>query len=115
MRVGILTHYNVASHGAYLQLYAMCRVLQQMGHTPIVMTYKKNFDFMSDEESKKFQVRLRSVPYYLKEYLLKSGVSNVVFQVRKHNELKNLAVFILLTLHMLWKLLMLSLLDRMRL
>lgn len=88
MRVGILTHYNVASHGAYLQLYAMCRVLQQMGHTPIVMTYKKNFDFMSDEESKKFQVRLRSVPYYLKEYLLKSGVSNVVFQIRKHNELK---------------------------
>ena len=49
MKIGILTHYNVSSHGAYLQLYAMSRILQERGHEPFVLTYRKNFDFAEED------------------------------------------------------------------
>lgn len=88
MNIGILTHYNVASHGAYLQLYAMSRALEERGHKPFVLTYGKNYDFAEGDEARKFQVGLSNVPYYLKKYLVETGPKNTLFQVRKQRELR---------------------------
>ena len=87
MDIGILTHYSVASHGAYLQLYAMTRVLKECGHRPFVLTYNKNYDFVKGDEAKKFQVSLANVPYYLKKYLVETGPANTLFQAKKQHEL----------------------------
>lgn len=88
MNIGILTHYNVSSHGAYLQLYAMVRILEERGHKPFVLTYGKNYDFAKDDEARKFQVSFANVPYYLKTYLVETGLKNTLFQVRKQHVLK---------------------------
>ena len=88
MKIGILTHYNVSSHGAYLQLYVMSRILQERGHEPFVLTYRKNFDFAEEDEAKKFQIGPASISYYIRKYLFDAGLRNSFFQMRKHRELE---------------------------
>lgn len=87
MRIGILTHYSVASHGAYLQLYAMTRILEQLGHTPYVLTYAKNYDF-ADESANKFKLSPKNIPWLVTHYLRDTGVGNCMFQVKKQRALK---------------------------
>lgn len=60
MKIGILTHYTVNNQGAQLQLAAMCEFLQQLGHTPVVLTYEKNFDFDRGEQKKELWIILRA-------------------------------------------------------
>ncbi len=50
MKVGILTHYDVNNQGAQLQLYAQYTPLTDLGHVPMMLTYKKNYDFVSKLE-----------------------------------------------------------------
>lgn len=74
MKIGVLTHYDVNNQGAQLQMYAMCKRIEEMGHKPVVLTYIKNYDF--DREKKlRYQASIKSIPYYIKNYLLKSGIS----------------------------------------
>lgn len=73
MKVGILTHYDVNNQGAQLQLYATYHWLQDQGHEPIVLTYRKNYDFVPELEQRN-QIRLSSVPYILRNFLLEKGV-----------------------------------------
>ena len=82
MRIGILTHYNVNNQGAQLQLAAMYQYLQQLGHTPVVLTYEKNFDFDQGEQ-KKNSASLRALPYYLKNYLFAKGPGLTLFNTKK--------------------------------
>ena len=89
MKIGILTHYNVASHGAYLQLYAMHKTLEGLGHEPYVLTYVKNYDFATGDEARKFQVGFKSVSFYLKRYLIDTGFANCAFQAKKQRELRS--------------------------
>lgn len=84
MKIGILTHYQVESHGALLQHYALTEVLRQMGHDVYTLTYNKNLDFASRKDGKKFSVGLGSVPFYIQEYLLKKGPNFVWTMARKH-------------------------------
>lgn len=83
MKIGILTHYNVSSHGAYLQMYAMKKKLESMGHKVVILTYNKNFDFVDEELKQKFSVSPRSIPYYLKHYLIKQGIGITWYQTKK--------------------------------
>ena len=39
MRVGILTFHRSTSYGAFLQVYALCRYLQRIGHDVKVIDY----------------------------------------------------------------------------
>lgn len=74
MKIGILTHYDVNNQGAQLQMYALKRELEKLGHNVKILTYVKNYDF--DLEKKlKYQPSLKSIPTYLKEYLFKRGLS----------------------------------------
>lgn len=82
MRVGILTHYNVNNQGAQLQLAAMYQYLRQLGHTPIVLTYEKNFDFDCKERQKN-SGSLKALPYYIKNYLFQKGIGLTVFNMQK--------------------------------
>ena len=82
MKVGILTHYNVYNQGAQLQMTAMHHWLQEQGHTPVILTYEKNFDFMQEEKEKN-SGSLRALPYYLRHYLLEKGPGLTWFNTRK--------------------------------
>lgn len=88
MKIGILTHYQVESHGAVLQHYALTKYLQQAGHEVHTLSYPKSLDFAGGSDQKKFAVGLRSIPFYIKEYLLKLGVPFVRTMARKHFTLK---------------------------
>lgn len=82
MKIGVLTHYNVYNMGAQLQLSAMVRYLEDLGHQAIVLTYEKNFDFLKGEKEKN-SASLKAVPYYLKHYLVEKGPGLTLFNVRK--------------------------------
>lgn len=72
MKIGILTHYNVNNQGAQLQMYATYMQLKQLGHEPVVLTYKKNFDFVPQLE-KRNQITIASIPYIIKHFLIEKG------------------------------------------
>ncbi|WP_165153799.1 polysaccharide pyruvyl transferase family protein [Parabacteroides sp. ZJ-118] len=83
MRIGILTHYDVNNQGAQLQMYATYMQLKQLGHEPVVLTYKKNYDFEPQLE-KRNQITVASVPYIIKHFLLEKGVRLTWHNVRKY-------------------------------
>ncbi|MDF2538636.1 MAG: Polysaccharide pyruvyl transferase [Herbinix sp.] len=83
MNIGILTHYDVLNQGAQLQMYALYRQLVLLGHKPYILTYEKNFDFAREEQLKN-KPGLRSIPYYIRCYLMKKGIGLTVFNVMKY-------------------------------
>lgn len=83
MKVGILTHYDVNNQGAQLQLYAMYRQLEELGHEPVVLTYRKNYDFDPQKE-KRNQISLGSIPYILKHFLFEKGFGLTYHNVKKY-------------------------------
>ena len=88
MKIGILTHYDVNNMGAQLQLWAMYRHLESLGHEPVVLTYKKSYDFVPELERRN-QITLASVPYILKNYLFAKGLRLTWHNVRKYRTLKS--------------------------
>lgn len=83
MRVGILTHYDVNNQGAQLQLYASYMQLKELGHDPIVLTYRKNYDFEPQQERRN-QITLASIPYILKHFLFEKGIGLTYHNVKKY-------------------------------
>ena len=88
MKTGILTHYEVNNLGAQLQMYALSCFLRSLGHEPVILTYRKNFDLIP-EEAVKNNVSVSSVPYYLKNYLIKKGFGLFLHNAMKFEKLKN--------------------------
>ena len=84
MKIGILTHYQADSHGALLQHYALTQHLRSMGHTVCTLTYERDFSHASDEDRKKYAVRLRSIPFYCRSYASRQGVSCIWTMGKKH-------------------------------
>jgi len=87
MRIGILTHYEVNNQGAQLQMYALSEFLRSLGHEVVILTYEKNFDLVP-EAGLKNNVSIKSVPYYLKNYLLDKGVGLFTHNALKYEKLK---------------------------
>lgn len=83
MKIGILTHYDVNNQGAQLQLYAMYKYLERMGHEPVVLTYKKNYDFVPELERRN-QITISSIPYIIKNFLIAKGPRLTWHNVRKY-------------------------------
>ena len=88
MKIGILTHYQAESHGACLQHYALTQYLRQLGHEVYTLTYVRDFTFSPERQQKKFSVNFHSIPFYIKEYLLKLGPAYVWTMARKHFRLR---------------------------
>lgn len=57
MKVGILTHYNVSSHGALLQMYGLKKALEEFGHEVFILTYTRNLDFIDEATKKTIQCK----------------------------------------------------------
>lgn len=91
MKIGILTHYDVNNQGAQLQLYAMYKYLESLGHEPIVLTYKKNYDFVPELEHRN-QITISSIPYILKNFLIAKGIRLTWHNVRKYTINKNFRI-----------------------
>lgn len=83
MKIGILTHYDVNNQGAQLQLYALYMKLKEMGHTPVVLTYRKNYDFDPALERRN-QISVKSIPYILKNFLFRKGLGLTWHNVKKY-------------------------------
>lgn len=83
MKIGILTHYDVNNQGAQLQLYAMYKYLEQLGHEAVVLTYKKNYDFVPNLERRN-QITIASVPYIIRNFLIAKGIRLTWHNVRKY-------------------------------
>lgn len=87
MKIGILTHYDVNNQGAQLQMYSMYKKIEDLGHKPVILTYVKNYDF--DKEKKlRYQASIKSIPYYIKNYLIKSGMGAVYRNYKKLSQNK---------------------------
>lgn len=87
MKIGILTHYGVSSHGALLQMYGLQEVLKQLGHDVYILTYNPNMDFIDEETRRRFSASFRNIPYYLKTYLMKNGLPMMAYQYKKQRVL----------------------------
>lgn len=62
MKVGILTWYKAINHGAVLQTYASCKVLESLGCEPIVLDFDwELYDEKKENKWKKIKRRLLSV------------------------------------------------------
>lgn len=88
MKIGILTHYDVNNQGAQLQLYASYMQLKSMGHEPVVLTYRKNYDLVPELELRN-QISVASVPYILKHFLWEKGLGLTWHNVRKYRKNKH--------------------------
>lgn len=82
MKIGILTHYDVNNQGAQLQMYALTKELENMGHQVKILTYVKNYDFDTGKKLK-YQPSIKSIPTYFKEYLIKRGIGSTIHNYKK--------------------------------
>lgn len=82
MKIGIITHHDVHNHGALLQLNALIKELASLGHSATALSYTKNFDFLDKDATNKYNITLKSVPYYT-NYILKKGIKKTLFNIKK--------------------------------
>lgn len=82
MNIGIITHHTVINQGAVMQMYALKHWLEGKGNNVFILNYVKNFDFEPTEQ-KRYNISIRSIPFFLKEYLVKKGVRLTWFNVKK--------------------------------
>lgn len=87
MKIGILTHHDVHNHGAQLQLNALIKELESLGHSAKALSYTKNFDFLDNDASRKYNISLKSIPYYTK-YIFKEGIRKTLFNIKKKSILE---------------------------
>lgn len=89
MKIGILTHYDVSSHGALLQMYGLQSALQKMGHEVVILTYTKNFDFIDEKTKKRFSANIKNLSYYISTYVREDGIGTLIYQYNKQKTLRN--------------------------
>lgn len=84
MKIRILTHHSVHNHGALLQLYALMKVLKRYDKTVCALDYSKNYDFLGAFADKKYNISIKSIPFYL-GFLKEKGLKRTLFNIRKKN------------------------------
>lgn len=86
-KVGILTHYDVVNNGAVLQMYCLYHWLLEHSCYPTILTYQKNFDF-APEEAKKYELKLKNLPFFVKKYLIQYSPRVFLSKVKKTKIIK---------------------------
>lgn len=87
MKIRIITHHSVHNHGAVLQLYALEKVLAQYDPTVCALDYQKNYDFLPECANQKYNISIRSIPFYL-GFLRRNGFKKTFFNVKKRRFLE---------------------------
>lgn len=62
--IGILTYYGVHNHGAVLQANGLQQVLKGMGYNVRFLTFNRSYEYISEEQIKKYKLDLSSIPFY---------------------------------------------------
>ncbi len=88
MKIGIITHYDVHNHGAVLQMYALEKVLENFENEVRGLTFHKNYDFLESYAENKYNISLKSIPYYI-GYLFEKGFKKTYFNYKKKQILDN--------------------------
>lgn len=88
MKIGIVTHYDVHNHGAVLQMYALEKVLQSLRADARGITFHKNYDFLESYAENKYNISIKSIPYYI-GYLMEKGIKKTYFNYKKKQILDN--------------------------
>lgn len=86
MQVGILTYYGVHNHGAVLQANALKSVLQKLGNDVSFLSFERSYEYISDEQTKKYKIGLSSIPYYFK-FMQENGIGNILYNIQKNRTL----------------------------
>lgn len=82
LKIRIITHHAVHNHGAVLQLYALEKVLSKYDPNVCALDYQKNYDFLDENANTKYNISIKSIPYYL-GFLRKNGFTKTFFNVKK--------------------------------
>lgn len=83
MKYGIITHYDVHNHGAFLQLNGLCKILKnEFNIDAQALQFDKNYDFAEAGVKEKFKFSIGSISYFFK-YIKKRGISLFLFNIKK--------------------------------
>lgn len=88
LKIRIITHHAVHNHGAVLQLYALEKVLSKYDPNVCALDYQKNYDFLDENANTKYNISIKSIPYYL-GFLRKNGFTKTFFNVKKRGVLES--------------------------
>ncbi len=80
---GIITHYDVHNHGAFLQLNGLSKVLKQEFNIEArALRFEKNYDYAEAGVKDKLKISFKSIGIYLK-YIKDRGLRVFLFNIRK--------------------------------
>lgn len=82
MKAAILTYYNVHNHGSSLQALGLKKVLEKFGYEVSFLTFNRNYDFIPEENAKKYKLGASSIVFFIK-YMFDRGVDNILFNLKK--------------------------------
>ena len=82
-KYGIITHYDVHNHGAFLQLNGLCKVLKNNFDIDAqALQFDKIYDFADDGVKEKFKLSFRSIGYFY-NYIKHRGIKIFLFNLKK--------------------------------
>ena len=81
MKIGILTWHQAINHGAVLQTYASCKMLEKLGETPIVLEY----DRVMDEKIHKGKRLIRRIKNFSPAKLLWYRNVKRIYKTKSYN------------------------------
>lgn len=82
MKAAILTYYNVHNHGSSLQAMGLKKVLEKYGFEVSFLKFNRSYDFIPEENSKKYKLGISSVSFFIK-YMFERGIDNIFFNLKK--------------------------------
>lgn len=83
MKYGIITHYDVHNHGAFLQLNGLCKVLRiEFSVNAQALQFDKNYDFADAGVKEKFKLSFKSIAYFT-DYIRERGLRIFLFNIKK--------------------------------
>ena len=83
MKYGIITHYDVHNHGAFLQLNGLIKVLKRDFNIDAqALQFVKNYDFAEVGVKEKHQIGIKSIGFFLK-YIWTRGLGLFIFNIKK--------------------------------
>lgn len=89
MEYGIITHYDVHNHGAFLQLNGLCKVLkEEFKINAKALQFDKNYDFADAGVKEKFIFSFKSISYFL-NYIMERGLKLFLFNIKKKKLFSN--------------------------
>ena len=83
MKFGIITHYDVHNHGAFLQLNGLCKVLKRdFNIDGQALKFDKNYDFAEVGVKEKYKISFKSVGFFIR-YIIERGLCLFLFNIKK--------------------------------